>query len=276
MVEHGLEDLQRRVSAIAYNSHLAADLTGGVLVIAFDAPQRLNAFDVTMHQALASLLGVVEDERSIRSVVLMGRGRAFSAGQDLQSVGTGDGAMCLPSDMLRNWYNPLILKMRTIDVPIVAAINGVVAGGAVGIAMACDVVVAATTARFILGFSRIALVPDCGATWLLPRVIGDARARALLLLDQPIDSETAERIGLLHRRVDDDALLPTATELARKLAARPRSWVGKIKRALHEASNNDLAAQLEHECRLQREAEKDASFAEGLLAFRERREPNFY
>jgi len=209
-------------------------------------------------------------------VLLTGAGRGFCAGQDLGDRVLGEGDT--PPDLgatLERWYNPLVRRIRRLDRPVVCAVNGVAAGAGANIALACDIVLAARSASFIQAFARIGLVPDSGGTWLLPRLVGEARARALALLGEKVDAETAAAWGMIWRVVDDERLLEEARALADRLAAGPTRGFALIKRALLESWTNDLDAQLDLERDLQREAGRTEDYREGVRAFVEKRPPRF-
>lgn len=256
---------------------VAAEFEDGILLLRLNVPTRLNAIDIKMLEALTSLLDLAVAQKEVRAVIITGSGRAFSSGQHLHEVRVDeqDRSKPAPSDLLRLWYNPLICNIRSADVPIIAAVNGIAAGGATNIALACDFVVAGRSATFVQGFTKIALMPDCGGTWLLPRLIGDARARAAMFLNEPIDAEAAERIGMIYACVDDGELLSAAKEIAREVATLPRRLVCNLKRLLRESSQHNLLAQLNMECEFQCQAESDPAYREGVTAFQERRKPKF-
>lgn len=255
---------------------ISAQWENGTLLAFLDAAERLNSLDIAMHRGLAALLDYAAADEAVRAVVISGRGRAFCAGQDLRSVcadAEGGADLATPSQLLREWYGPLVLKIREAPFPVIAAVNGIAAGGGCNLALGCDFVIAARSARFLQGFTKVGLVPDCGGTWYLPRLVGDARARAMMLLDEPIDAERAERIGLIYKCVEDGELMEAAREVAAKLAKSPRALVARIKQAQYASWKNELAQQLWLECELQRKAEIEPAFREGVAAFKERRKP---
>lgn len=272
MMQEELQSLVRRTRE--GGGRISAQVEEEALIVILDAPERLNSFDVATHRALAAVLDFAAAQNGVRSVIISGQGRAFSSGQDLGSVGE-PGDEQSPSRLLRDWYGPLVLRIREAPFPVIAAVNGIAAGGATNIALACDIVIAARSARFVQGFTKLGLVPDCGATWLLPRLVGDARARAMMLLDEAIDGDTAQRIGLIYRCVEDHELLATARQIAGTLGSMPRAAIARIKRAQLATWQNDLAQQLDLECKLQKDAEEDPAFREGIAAFTERRKPVF-
>jgi 2-(1,2-epoxy-1,2-dihydrophenyl)acetyl-CoA isomerase len=250
-------------------------LESGVLRITLNRPDRLNAFNPSLHQGLAAAMAQAESDRSIRCLLVTGAGRGFCAGQDLterdmksaEAVDLGGG--------LEAWYNPLIKRMRALEKPIVCAVNGVAAGAGANFALACDIVLAARSASFIQAFVKIGLVPDCGGTYFLPRLAGTQRAMALAMTGDRLGAEDAERMGLVWKVFDDDKLMEEAARLARSLAAGPTRSLGLIKRGIYASAGNTLAAQLDLERELQREVGRGTDFREGIAAFLEKRPPAF-
>jgi len=252
---------------------LRVDVDGPVATITLDRPEALNALTVPIKVALREALERLAVDRAVRAVILTGAGRAFCAGQDLAERERPDAA---PLDVeLRERYNPIILALRAMGQPVIAAVNGVAAGAGASIAFACDLRIAAEDARFVLAFGRIGLVPDSGATWFLPRLVGQARAAELALVGDPITAQEALRIGLVSRVVPNDELLIEARALADKVAAGAPMAVALTKGALDRGATIDLEAALEGEAKLQGIAGASADHAEGLAAFREKRAPRF-
>lgn len=240
----------------------------GLQTITLNRPDKLNAFNPEMHKALRAALDQALDEPSVRAVLLTGAGRGFCSGQDLSERKVEPGAA--PIDLsvsLGSYYNPLVRRLRELPKPIVCAVNGVAAGAGANIALACDIVVAARSARFVQSFARLGLVPDSGGTYFLPRLAGSARAMGLALLAEPLSAEDAERWGLIWKVFDDQKLMPEATALAQKLAAGPTKGHGLIKRALYASEHNSLDAQLELERDLQREAGFSDDYRKGVAEF---------
>ena len=251
-------------------------LEGGVQTITLNRPEKLNAFNPEMHNALRAALERAADRDEIRAVLLTGAGRAFCAGQDLSERDVSPGAA--PIDLsvsLGSHYNPLVRRLRALPKPIVCAVNGVAAGAGANIALACDVVIAARSASFVQAFSRIGLVPDSGGTYFLPRMVGTARAIGLALLADKLPAEEAERWGLIWKAVDDAQLMNEASSVTKALAAGPTKGYGLIKRAMHASATNTLDAQLDLERDLQREAGLSEDYREGVTAFKEKRAPRF-
>jgi 2-(1,2-epoxy-1,2-dihydrophenyl)acetyl-CoA isomerase len=252
------------------------DFAEGVATITLNRPDKLNAFNGAMHAELARALDRIEANPAIRALLLTGAGRAFSAGQDLgdRVMGEGDAPPDL-GETLDRLYNPLIRRLRHIERPVIAAVGGVAAGAGANLALACDLVLAARSAKFIQAFCRLGLVPDSGGTYVLPRLVGPARAMGLALLGEPLSAEQAAAWGLIWRVVDDEQLLPEAIALARKLATQPTKGLGLIKRALNASAANNLDEQLDLERDLQREAGRSEDYREGVRAFLEKRPATF-
>ena len=240
----------------------------GLQTITLNRPESLNAFVPEMHKELRAALERALDEREIRAVLLTGAGRGFCSGQDLsqRKVDPGQAPIDL-SVSLGSHYNPLVRRMRELPKPIVCAVNGVAAGAGANIALACDVVVAARSAKFVQSFSRLGLVPDSGGTYFLPRLIGTARAMGLALFAEPLSAEDAERWGLIWKVFDDDKLMTEATAIARRLASGPTKGYGLIKRAIYASAHNSLDAQLDLERDLQRDAGFSEDYRKGVAEF---------
>jgi len=257
------------------SSSVLVDRHEGWTVLTLNRPERLNAFNEEMHHRLAEALDAAGNDRNCRALLLTGTGRAFCAGQDLSDRVQGDGG---PPDLgatLEAFYNPLIRRLRTIRKPVVCAVNGIAAGAGANIAFACDIVLAARTAKFIQSFSKIGLVPDSGGTFFLPRLAGDARARAMALLAEPISAAQAASWGLIWEAVDDEELRSEAQALTVKLSTQPTEGLALIKEALNASAANNLDAQLDLERDLQRRAGRTPDYAEGVRAFIEKRAPHF-
>jgi 2-(1,2-epoxy-1,2-dihydrophenyl)acetyl-CoA isomerase len=243
-------------------------------VITLNRPARLNAVTVDLHRALADALDKAEADKTCRSILITGTGRGFCAGQDLSDVDppTAD----KPADLgllIDRHYNPLIRRLRALPMPVVCAVNGIAAGAGANIALACDIVIAARSASFLQAFARIGLVPDSGGTFFLPRLIGEARARALCLLAEPISAETAADWGLIWKCVDDAELMREAEAICERFGEAPTRSLAMIKRALNASAHNTLDAQIDLERDLQREIGRGSDYLEGVTAFLEKRKP---
>src|SRR6266850_2349348 len=250
---------------------IIVDRRASYRIITLNRPHRLNAFNEEMHLALREALDDAEADPACRALMLTGAGRAFCAGQDLSDRMPGSGPRRDLGQSLERFYNPLVRKLHALRVPIVAAVNGVAAGAGASVALHCDIVLAARSARFIQAFAKLGVVPDAGGTWLLPRLIGPARARGIALLAEPLSAEIAQAWGLIWKAVDDDRLMPEAEQICAQLAAGPTIGLALIKRALDAAQTNDLDRQLDLERDLQREAGFTPDYAEGVTAFMEKR-----
>jgi 2-(1,2-epoxy-1,2-dihydrophenyl)acetyl-CoA isomerase len=249
----------------------------GVATITLNRPDKLNAFTTELHRELAAAFDAVEGDGTIRAVLLTGAGRGFCAGQDLaeRAAVMAAGGKVEGGKALETWYNPLVRRLRRLEKPVVCAVNGVAAGAGANIALACDIVLAARSASFIQAFCRIGLVPDAGGSYVLPRLVGMARASALALLGDKLPAEQAAQWGLIWRVVDDDKLMAEATELAQHLARQPTRALALIKQALNASFANNLDQQLDLERDLQEKAAATADFREGVAAFVEKRPARF-
>lgn len=255
---------------------LLVETVDGLCFLTLNRPEKLNAVNEALGTALQQALDRCASEDTIRAVMLTGAGRAFCAGQDL---GDRDpSTMTEAPDLgatLEHIYNPIVRRIRTLEKPVVCAVNGAAAGAGANLALACDIVLAARSASFLQAFARIGLLPDSGGTWMLPRLLGEARAKGLALLAEPLPAETAAAWGLIWRAVEDGALVDEAAGLARKLAAGPTVSYGLIKRAIHAAADQPLDAHLDLERDLQRIAGRTPDYAEGVAAFLQKRRAQF-
>ena len=250
--------------------------SGAVRVITLNRPAALNSFTAAMHGLLRQALDDAAADASVRAVVITGAGRGFCAGQDLSDPDmVSSGGPPDVGSVIERLYRPLALRVRTMPVPVIAAVNGVAAGAGANFALCCDLVVAARGASFIQAFSKIGLVPDCGGTWLLPRLVGRARALGLALTGDKLPAEEAVRIGLIWQCVDDAALMDTATALATKLSAMPARALAETRRVLDAATTMDFGDALTLEAQTQRELGRSHDFAEGVGAFFAKRPPVF-
>src|ERR1043166_6239536 len=254
---------------------ILVDKRAGYRVITLNRPQRLNAFNEAMHHALKGALDEAEADASCRALLLTGAGRGFCTGQDLADrLAKSDFKPDLGGSP-GTFYNPLVRKLRALPFPVIAAVNGVAAGAGANIALNCDIVLAARSASFVQAFAKIGLLPDSGGPWLLPRLVGAARARAFALLAEPLPAEKAEAWGLIWKVVDDAALMTEAEKMCAHFAVAPTHGLSLIKRALDAAETNTFDAQLDLERDLQHEASTTPDYAEGVRAFVEKRAPKF-
>jgi len=251
------------------------DRRDGYHVLTLNRPDRLNAFNDELHAALREALASCAAEDECRAVVLTGAGRGFCAGQDLSNrVNMGDERPDLGATLEAN-YNPLVRAIRALPKPVICAVNDVAAGAGANIALACDIVIAAKSAKFIQAFSKIGLVPDSGGTWFLPRLLGEARAKGLALTAQPLSADDAERWGLIWKVVDDADLMAEAEAQARAFADGPTAAYALTKQAIHAAGTNTLDQQLDLERDYQRQAGFSDDYKEGVAAFMEKRKPDY-
>ncbi|HUX72498.1 MAG TPA: 2-(1,2-epoxy-1,2-dihydrophenyl)acetyl-CoA isomerase PaaG [Steroidobacteraceae bacterium] len=250
-------------------------LDAGIARLTLNRPDKLNSFNTKMHgevrRALAHLSG-----GDARVLVLTGAGRGFCAGQDLadRAVAAGGAAVDL-GDSIERHYKPLVLALQELPMPVIAAVNGVAAGAGANIALACDIVIAARSASFVQAFSKLGLVPDSGGTWTLPRLVGNARALGLTLLGQKLCAEQAAAWGMIWSCVDDTEFDAAVAALAQALATAPTRGLAATKAAIRGAWQRSLAEQLDAERDAQRELGRTADYAEGVLAFTEKRTPRF-
>ena len=251
-------------------------IDGPVATITLARPDKMNAFNATMHAELRDVLDRCERDDAVRVVVLTGEGRAFSSGQDLTVDLKRDeqGRIDLGPALTRD-YNPLILKLSSYPKPTIAALNGPAVGASMNIALACDVVGAAHSAYLQEAFAKIALIPDAGGTWILPRLVGPKLALALMLTADPVPAEEAQRMGLVYKVFDDASFAAEVASFAAGLARGPGLAYRLMKRAVAESLSNDLDTQLGVEAALQSEAGFSGDFMEGIAAFREKRPPRF-
>jgi 2-(1,2-epoxy-1,2-dihydrophenyl)acetyl-CoA isomerase len=252
---------------------LRLDVADAIATVTLDRPEALNSLTVPLKEALIATFGDLARDRSVRVVILTGAGKAFCAGQDLRER-LEPSAAPLATE-LRERYNPLILAMRRLEKPIIGAINGVAAGAGASLAFACDLRIAAEGASFLLAFGRVGLVPDSGATWFLPRLVGPAKAAEMALTADPLSAADAERFGLVSKVVPPDELLDEARAVAARLATGAPLALALTKRALARGQETSLAETLEYEAYLQGIAGATADHREGVAAFIEKRSPSF-
>lgn len=259
---------------MAYDTILF-ELEGGTARLTLNRPERLNSFTVRMHEEVAHALDRVELEGA-RVLVLTGAGRGFCAGQDLndRAVSPGGEAVDLGASVER-FYNPLIRRLTSLPLPVICAVNGVAAGAGANIAIACDIVLAARSARFIESFVALGLIPDSAGTWHLPRLLGQARALGVALTGEPISAERAEAWGLIWRCVDDDQLRTETDALAARFASGPTRGLACTNAAIRGAWTRTLEEALDHERDLMRELGRSSDYQEGVAAFTAKRPPAF-
>jgi 2-(1,2-epoxy-1,2-dihydrophenyl)acetyl-CoA isomerase len=247
------------------------DLAGGVATITLNRPQAYNAFTARMHRELIAALKQAERDESARCIVLTGAGKAFCSGQDLKDLPAGVSF----GEVVRERYNPLILKLRAIPKPIVAAVNGVAAGAGMSLTLACDFRVAVDSARFVAAFANVGLVPDTGMSYFLPRLIGLARATELCMTGGALDAATALSYGMLNAVVSAGEFPDTVRQLAGRLADGPATALGLMKRSFELSLAAPLELALDYEAQAQEIAGRSPEYAEGVEAFREKRKPRF-
>jgi len=246
-----------------------------VATITLNRPERLNAISRQLIEEFGQAIATAEADAGVRCVLLTGAGRGFCAGADLADPSRGDTATRDAGAALDKYYNPTIRRMRAMAKPIVAAVNGVAAGAGMSLALASDIAIAGKSASFLQAFARIGLLPDAGSTWLLPRLVGEQRARALAMLAPQISAEQALAWGMIWQVVEDANLMDEARTLATKLASGPTLSLARIKQALMASNGNTLSQQLDLERDLQRELGRSADFAEGVAAFLQKRPAKF-
>ena len=243
--------------------------TAAVTTLTLNRPAAMNSLTTAMHEQLLTGLNQAASDPSVRCVVITGSGRGFCAGQDL-----GDPLAAPGQDLgalVTAYYKPLVLRIRSMPVPVIAAVNGVAAGAGANLALCCDLVIAARSANFIQAFSKIGLVPDTGGTWLLPRLVGQARALGMVLLGDKVPASDAERIGMIWQCVDDDVLSSTSAALAARLAGMPTQALVATREALEKAQDMDLDAALDMEAQQQSRFGLAHDYLEGVDAFRNKR-----
>jgi 2-(1,2-epoxy-1,2-dihydrophenyl)acetyl-CoA isomerase len=247
----------------------------GVATITLSRPDVLNSFNRRMAQEVQRAFGVAAGDATVRALLLTGAGRGFCAGQDLGEATAGEPGSIDLGDVVRASYAPMVRAIREIEKPVVAAVNGVAAGAGANLALACDIVIAAEDAAFIQSFNKIGLVPDTGGTFFLPRLVGHARATALMFLSEKVSAKKALDWGMIHDVVPGTVLHDTAVAMARQLATMPTRAFALTKKALNASWTNDLKAQVALEEEMQRQAGRTADFVEGVRAFLEKRKPTY-
>jgi 2-(1,2-epoxy-1,2-dihydrophenyl)acetyl-CoA isomerase len=247
----------------------------GVTTITLNRPDVLNSFNRRMAQELQRALQEAAHDEAIRAVLLTGAGRAFCAGQDLGEATSGDLGTTDLGDIVRASYTPIARAIREIEKPVVCAVNGAAAGAGANLALACDIVIAAEDASFIQSFSKIGLVPDTSGSFFLPRLVGPARATALMFLGEKVPAKKALEWGMIYDVVPGTVLIDTATALSRQLATMPTRGLALTKQLINASLSNDLQSQLSLEEEMQRRAGRTTDFREGVRAFLEKRKPTY-
>lgn len=258
------------------DAFILSEVEQGVMTITLNRPDRLNSFNDVMHQQLADCLKQAERDDAIRCLLITGAGRGFCAGQDLNDRNVDPSGPAPDLGMsVERFYNPLVRRLAALPKPVICAVNGVAAGAGATLAMGCDIVLAARSAKFVMAFSKLGLVPDCGGSWVLPRVAGRARAVGLLMLGDNLSAEQAAQWGMIWQVVDDAELKDSALTMARRFATQPTYGLGLIKKALQLSETNTLDQQLELERDYQRMAGRSNDYREGVNAFLGKRPPQF-
>ncbi len=245
---------------------------GGVARLTLNRPDRLNSFTVEMHEEVADALSDLGDARTL---IVTGAGRGFCAGQDLNDRAVAPGEAVDLGESVEKRYNPLIRRLTSLPMPVIARVNGVAAGAGANIALACDIVIAAKSARFIQSFANIGLIPDSGGTWILPRLVGQARALGLALTAEPLPAEKAAEWGLIWKAVEDDQLDAEVDALAARFAQAPTRGLARIKTMIRESWGHSLDEELDLQRDSMRELGYSSDYREGVAAFMEKRPPKF-
>ena len=254
-------------------TYILKEQTGSIAKLTLNRPEKYNSFNRAMALQLQKELDACHLDPVVRCIILQGAGKAFCAGQDLQEAVEDNGIEL--SNILEEHYNPIIVRIRKNDKPVIAAINGVAAGAGANIALACDITIAKKSASFIQAFSKIGLIPDSGGTYTLPRLIGSQKASALMMLGEKVDATEAERIGMIYKVVEDESFEEEIMKTAKLLSDMPTKAFSLTKRALNKTWNNSLTDQLSLEHDLQCEAGLTDDFKEGVNSFLEKRKPVF-
>lgn len=256
-------------------NHLSIQLTleAGVATIRLNRPDVYNSFNTEMSRAMQQALQTCQEAPEVRAVLITGHGKGFCAGQDLAEAISPD-SMPIEKIVQQN-YNPIVLMIRQMEKPVVAAVNGVAAGAGANLALACDIVVAKSSASFVQAFSKIGLIPDCGGTFFLPRLIGLQRASALMMTADKVTAQEAQEMGMIYKAFPDESFEQEVAALVQKLAQMPTKGLAYTKKLLNETFEHSLETQLNQEAQVQAQAAGTADFKEGVQAFLEKRQPNF-
>ncbi|RIJ32716.1 2-(1,2-epoxy-1,2-dihydrophenyl)acetyl-CoA isomerase PaaG [Henriciella mobilis] len=247
----------------------------GVATLTLARPDRLNSFTVQMHEEVRKALDGMVADKQVRALLITGAGRGFCAGQDLSDRAVAPGEAVDLGHSVEAYYNPLIRCLAGLDIPVICAVNGVAAGAGANLALACDIVLAARSAKFIQSFANIGLIPDTGGTWVLPRLVGQARAMGLALTGMPLPAEKAEEWGMIWKCVEDEDLMKEALALATRFASGPTLGFAATRHAIRGAWLNSLDAELDNERDLMSRLGKSHDYQEGVSAFMQKRTPEF-
>lgn len=255
---------------------IIVEKNSGVAKLTLNRPDRLNSFNVQMHQELQTALDDIATDGQTRCLLITGAGRGFCAGQDLNDRAvTADGQAPDLGLSVEKFYNPLIRRITNLKMPVICALNGVAAGAGASLVMACDIVIAARSASFILSFAKVGLVPDSGSSWHFTRALGLPRAKALAMLGNKLKAEQAEQWGLIYQVVDDETLMEEAQNMTEHLAKQPTEALANIKELVHTSFDYSLNEQLERERKAMQHLGRSHDYKEGVAAFIEKREPQF-
>lgn len=254
-------------------NYILFSIENGVARITFNRPAVFNSMHHAMRMEILEALEICEKDAAVRAVYITGTGKAFCAGEDLQEVTDPNGPSL--TEIISTGYNPMVLKIRNLEKPVVAAVNGVAAGAGANIALACDIVVATASASFTQAFSKIGLIPDSGGTWTLPRLVGFQRATALMMLSDKISAADAAGMGMIWKVFPDETFSEDSLKIAETLAQMPTRGLALTKIALNQSFGNDFAAQSVVEDKLQSMAGSTYDYKEGVAAFMEKRKPTF-
>jgi 2-(1,2-epoxy-1,2-dihydrophenyl)acetyl-CoA isomerase len=254
-------------------SSILFEIKNNIAFVTLNRPEKFNSFNREMALSLQKVLDDCAADKNVRAILLTGNGKAFCAGQDLAEL-TGEHAIGIDK-ILSEHYNPIVARIRKIDKPVIAAVNGVAAGAGANIALCCDIVVAATSASFLQAFSKIGLIPDSGGTYFLPRLIGFQKASALMMMADKVSATEAEKMGMLYKVLPDENFVADSEKIANTLAQMPTLGLAYTKQALNASLNNSFDEQLSKEDELQRKAADTHDYREGVNAFLEKRAPLF-
>ena len=251
-------------------------IDNGIAVLTLNRPDRLNSFTQAMHLEVRDALTKLQEDKTARVLVLTGAGRGFCAGQDLNDRAVDPGAPSVDlGESVEKFYAPLVLTLKNLPMPVICAVNGVAAGAGANLALACDIVLAAKSASFIEAFCKLGLIPDTGGTWVLPRLLGTARAMGLAMLGDKLSAEQAEQWGLIWRCVPDEALMDEAMAMAEHFASAPTKGLAFTKKAFQAGYANSLEDQLQLEAHMMRELGYSHDYREGVAAFIGKRPAHF-